>query len=346
VKADLTAQKRSDAQVDQESEMIPGSVSIVVCAWNNWPDLEMTIASALHQSFQPLEVVVVDNSSTDATPEEVSRLFGHRVRYVRQPNRGCAGAHNTGFAMVSGEYIQFVAGDDVLAPNKIEKQVACFRANPHLDIVYGDIRMFQSLAGMPNWSDVPTQPESDMLSALLLPEKLGAGINVLGALFHRRALQRVGLWDETVYCEDTDYWLRAAWAGCRFGHCPGSPMGFKRMWPGQKIADVRATARGLEAVREKALGYVTREPYRSLIAEQLAADRFYMAVSRCQMNVREALAKLNLARATCPKKVSLPAYAFGCAAIVLPGGSLLVRSQRLRFIRRFLASLFRYANPR
>jgi glycosyltransferase involved in cell wall biosynthesis len=325
--------------------MTPGSVSVVICAWNNWPDLEMTIQSVLNQSYQPHEVIVVDNSSTDRTLEEVSKRFGRSLRYVCQPNRGCAGAHNTGFAMASGEFIQFVAGDDVLAPNKIGKEVAIFLAKPELDIVYGDIRMFQTFAGAANWSDVPTQQESDMLSALLLPEKLGAGINVLGALFHRRALDRVGRWDESLYCEDTDYWLRAAWAGCRFGHCPGSPMGFKRMWPGQKIANVPATTRGLEAVWDKALGYVTQEPYRSLIAENLAELRFYMAVSRSQMNVPEALAKLALARTTSRKKISALSYTFGYTAIVLPGGSFLVRSPLLRPIRRFLVSLFRYRKP-
>src|ERR1035437_7554084 len=103
--------------------MIPGLVSIVVCAYDNWPDLEMTIESALHQSFQPLEVIVVDNYSTDATPEEVPRRFRRGVRYIRQPNRECAGAYNVGFDAASGEFIQFVDGDDVLVPNKIEKQM-------------------------------------------------------------------------------------------------------------------------------------------------------------------------------------------------------------------------------
>lgn len=326
--------------------MIPGLVSIVVCAYNNWPDVEVTIASALHQSFQPVEVIVVDNSSTDATPEEVPRRFGRSLRYIRQPNRECAGAYNAGFDVASGEFIQFVDGDDVLAPNKIAKQMEIFRVDPGLDIIYGDIRMFQSFEGAANWLDVPTQEESDMLNALLLPEKLGAGINVLGTLFHRRALERVGPWDEGLYCEDTDYWLRAAWAGCRFGHCPGSPMGFKRIWPGQKTANVILTARGLDAVWDKALGYLTHEPYRSRIAERLAEHRFYMAVSRDQMNVPEALASLSLARATSPKKVSAFAYSFGYAAIVLPGGSFLVRSRCFGPIRRFLASLFRYAKPK
>src|SRR5581483_3839019 len=127
--------------------MIPGLVSVVVCTYNNWPDVELTIQSALHQSYRPLEVIVVDNSSTDATGDEVPKRFVGSVRYIRQPNRDCAGAYNAGFAIAKGEFIQFVDGDDVLAPNKIRKQLEVFRSDPETDIVYGDVRMFQTAAG-------------------------------------------------------------------------------------------------------------------------------------------------------------------------------------------------------
>ena len=101
-------------------------------------------------------------------------------------------------------------------------------------------------------------------------------------------------------------------------------------------------SRGMEVVWDKALTYITLEPYRSLIAEKLAKVRFYMAVSRCQMNISEALAKLALARTNSPNKVSALAYAFGYAAIILPGGSILMRSEFLRPVRRLLARLLHY----
>jgi glycosyltransferase involved in cell wall biosynthesis len=325
--------------------MIPGLASVVICAYNNWPDLEMTIESALHQSYQPLEVIVVDNSSTDVTPQEVPRRFGLSVRYIRQPNRECAGAYNAGFDLARGEFIQFVDGDDVLAPNKIAKQVEVFRASPDLDIVYGDTRDFQTLAGTANWKDVGTQQEDDMLMALLVFENRMVTTGALGTLFRRRALEKVGPWDESLYVEDLDYWLRAAWAGCRFGHCPGSLMGFSRVRPGQKGANACAMNRGMEAVWDKALGYVTREPYRSLIAASLAHLRFLMAVSRDHLTKQEALAKLALARGTHPETVSALAYAVGYAAIVLPGGAALVRSRWPRAIRRGLARLLHYRTP-
>jgi len=325
--------------------MIAGLVSIVICAYNNWPDVEMTIESALNQSHHPVEVIVVDNSSMDATPEEVPKRFCPAVRYVRQPNRHYAGACNTGFELASGEFIQFVAGDDVLAPNKIEKQVEIFRANPGLDIVYGDVRMFQTLAGVANWTDVESKPEQDYLKAFIDTDEQWTGITALGVLFHRKAIEKVGPWDESMYVEDLDYWLRATWAGCRFGYCAGSPMGFVRLWPGQKTNNKLAMSRGMEAVWEKALGYVTREPYRGLIAANLARSRFYLALTRNQMTTREASAKLALARATSPGTISALAYAAGYATIILPGGFILTRSRRLRPIRWLLARLLRYPIP-
>ena len=312
----------------------PGLVSVVICAWNNWPDVEMTIESALHQSYQPVEVIVIDNSSTDATHEEVPSRFGHRVRYIRQSNRDTAGAYNAGFKVARGEVIQFLDGDDVLAPNKLEKQIEIFRTNPELEIVCGDIGVFQALAGTANWKITPTQAEDDMLLAILSSQ---VGICTdLGSLFHRRALERVGLWDESLYVEDLDYLLRAAWAGCRFGYCPGGPVGFARVWPGAKTQNVRAMDLGNEAVWNKALGYVTREPYRRLVAAKLAHLRFHMAVSPSQLTVHEALAKLALARATSPEAVTALTYALAWMIVVLPGGRYLARLPWLRPVRRIL----------
>jgi glycosyltransferase involved in cell wall biosynthesis len=324
--------------VSEANDMIPGLVSVVVCAWNNWPDLEMTIESALHQSYRSIEVIVVDNSSTDETANEIPGRFGGRVRYLRQPNKDCAGAYNAGYAVATGEFVQFVDGDDVLAPNKIEKQVEMFRADPKLDIVYGDVRMFQTTAGVATWNDPPTREERDMLHALLRP---APGICALGTLFHRRVMERVGAWDENLYIEDHDYFLRAAWAGCEFGHCSSVPLGFARERIGQKTKNDLAMAAGAVALWEKTLSYVTREPYRRLVAVELARCRLNLALSK-NTSSREAIKNLALARAASPELVSLLWYALFRTSIVLPA----LRSPWLRPIRHcFLAPLRWWRNP-
>jgi len=314
-------------------------VSVVVCAYNNWPDLEMTIESALHQSHQPIEVIVVDNSSTDATPVELQKHFGNLIKYICQPNKGDAGAYNTGFAAARGEYIQFVDGDDVLAPNKIQKQIDVFLANSDADIVYGDIRHFQDAAGSPAWHDVATQPENDILMEFIAPRNGWTGIGALGVLFRRRALEKVGPWDESLYIADLDYWLRAAHAGCRFKHCAGSPMGFMRRHARQMSADRSAMDRGREAVLEKALGYINSEPYRARLAANLAEYKYRSAIAREPIGVSSALAKLKLARTTSPQRVTALAYALGYAAITVPGGSFLAQLRPFGKVRGLFASL-------
>jgi len=321
----------------EESRTTGALVSIVICAYNNWPDVEMTIESALHQSHHPTEVIVVDNSSTDETASEVQKRFGDRIQYISQPNKENAGAYNAGFAAAKGEYIQFLDGDDVLAPNKIAKQLNVFQTRPDVDIVYGDVRQFQTGDGPATWDDIMTPPEDDILKEFIAPRAGWTGIGTLGALFRRRALEKVGPWDEDLYIEDLDYWLRAAIAGCRFGHCPGSPMGFMRRHARQKTANHFAMSRGFEAVLEKALGYISYEPYQSLLRARLAELRYRMAIARESMDAASALAKLRQARVTSPQRVSALAYALGWVAITIPGGQFLARSQTLGTLRRFLS---------
>ena len=214
-------------------------VSIVVVAYNNWPDLELAIQSAICQSYQPVEVIVVDNSSTDATQSEVRRSFADRVTYIQQPNKGDSGAYNTGLRAARGNVVQFLDADDMLAPNKIEKQMAVFASQAGTDVVYGDVRCFQTSAGQARWLDDATLPdEGDMLEAFLRPARPGM-VHFLGALFRRAALERVGLFDEGLYNADVDYLLRLFWAGCRFRFCQGVPMAFYRIHPGQMSAITR-----------------------------------------------------------------------------------------------------------
>jgi glycosyltransferase involved in cell wall biosynthesis len=323
----------------EESRKNGALVSVVICAYNNWPDIEMTIESALRQSYQPIEVIVVDNSSTDKTAIEVPKRFGDRITYISQPNKGDAGAYNTGFAAASGDYIQFIDGDDVLAPTKIERQLGVFQAKPDADIVYGDIRNFQTAGGPARWDDIATQSEEDILKEFIAPRRGWSGIGALGTLFRRRTLEKVGPWDESLYIADLDYWLRAVIVGCRFEHCAGSPMGFMRQHARQMSATHSSMNRGMEAVLDKALGYISQEQYRNLIITRLAEIRYRMAIQRDSMDVSSALARLKQARTTCPQRVSLLAYALGWIAITIPGGSFVARSQSLGAIRRFLASI-------
>ena len=173
-----------------------GLVSIVIVAHNDWPDLELAIQSALCQSYPKIEVIVVDNSSRDSTEQQVQGLFGNRITYVRQPNTGEGGGRNMGMRLAAGEFVQFLDGDDFLAPDKVEKQIAVLKAAPEVDIVYGDVRRFQTSAGRANWEDWDTADYPDMLATLLSFDGNGGGLIPDSLIFRRGALELIGPWVE------------------------------------------------------------------------------------------------------------------------------------------------------
>src|SRR4051794_3877496 len=110
--------------------MIPGLVTVVVPAHNAAATLRQTLASIAAQTYRDLEIVVVDDGSTDDT-SAIAAEFAHldrRVRLVSQANAGVAAARNKGIALARGEYVAPVDADDLWEPTKIEKQVGVMTA--------------------------------------------------------------------------------------------------------------------------------------------------------------------------------------------------------------------------
>src|SRR5207253_6175188 len=93
------------------------------------------IKSVLAQSFKDLEIVVVDDGSTDETTETL-RPFAERIRYIPQVHRGLAAARNVGIRVARGRYLAFLDSDDLWLPDKVSMQVARLDAEPAVGVVY------------------------------------------------------------------------------------------------------------------------------------------------------------------------------------------------------------------
>ena len=117
---------------------VPGMVSVVIPTHNRARIIGAAIASVLRGSHQNLEVVVVDDGSTDDTRSVVEQ-YGPRVRYVCQQNAGVSAARNFGFAHARGEFIALLDSDDAFLPWKLEAQVRVLRANPEVGMVWTDM---------------------------------------------------------------------------------------------------------------------------------------------------------------------------------------------------------------
>jgi glycosyltransferase involved in cell wall biosynthesis len=174
-------------------------VSCVVPAFNAARFLREAIDSVLAQTHPDLDIIVVDDGSTDETAT-IAGTYGDRLRLVRQENRGPAGARNRGLDCAQGEYVAFLDADDLWLPDKLSRQMVRFRARPALDFCVTGIQNF--------WMDELTE-EAARFRGHRFAEALPG--YVLQTLAARRALfDTVGRFDPALQPgEDVDWFLRA-----------------------------------------------------------------------------------------------------------------------------------------
>jgi glycosyltransferase involved in cell wall biosynthesis len=117
------------------------TISVIIPTYNYARYLREAVDSALGQTYAPIEVIVIDDGSTDATPE-VLASYGDRIRVIRQKNQGVAVARNAGIASARGKYLAFLDSDDIWYPRKLELQIARFDADPSLGLVHCGMETF------------------------------------------------------------------------------------------------------------------------------------------------------------------------------------------------------------
>jgi glycosyltransferase involved in cell wall biosynthesis len=172
-------------------------VSVIIPAFNGERFLAEAIGSVFAQRYEPLEVIVVNDGSTDGTGV-VAACFGGRVRYFLQPNRGPAAARNRGLREARGEVIAFNDADDVWATDKLRLQLDRLRRRPQVEVVLG--------------RKCYTRPEktSDGRTVFVPFFEQETALNLNAGLFRRSAFERVGHFDEGLrYAEDWDWFMRA-----------------------------------------------------------------------------------------------------------------------------------------
>ena len=207
--------------------MIASRVSVVIPCFNGARYLGEAIDSALAQTHPDVEVIVVDDGSTDGTPAVVSG-YGDRLRCVRQPNRGLAGARNAGIRHARGPYVAFLDHDDRFLPDKLARQAAVLDARPDAGLVYCGWHFIDADGARlpPTGWDVR---EGDVTVDLLR----GNIMHPATVVVRRTALDAAGGFDEgRTGLEDWDLWLRMAVRGVRWA-CVDAPLLEYRVHPGQ-----------------------------------------------------------------------------------------------------------------
>jgi GT2 family glycosyltransferase len=226
-------------------------VSVVIPTYNRGYCIARTIDSALNQTHQDIEIIVVDDGSTDDTRDVIKLRYGDdsRIVYVYQANAGVAGARNSGFKSARGQLVALLDSDDVWMPWKLEVQVACLSKFPELIMVWSDMEAMNPDGEIFNSRYIRTMYSNFSMFTMneLFPHKIklkdvahfGAQLNailqdaiffrgnifsqmVMGSLVHtsttlfrRSLLEKIGGFNENLKYsgEDFDFHLRT----CREG---------------------------------------------------------------------------------------------------------------------------------
>jgi glycosyltransferase involved in cell wall biosynthesis len=185
-------------------------VSAIVPVYNGERYIDSALKSIIEQNYHPLEIIVVDDGSTDNTAEIV-RSF-KEVHYIYQPNQGPgpAAARNTGILAAKGEFIAFLDADDIWMPNKLRVQANYLRFNPDVGFVVGYRRIF-----LEEGTEKPPWYKGDIF------EKEHLSFVASGLLIRRSSFDHIGLYDPNYrYGENAEWLTRAKDAGIKYAILP------------------------------------------------------------------------------------------------------------------------------
>ena len=173
-------------------------VSVIIPVYNGEQYLSQAIRSVLAQTYCSIEVIVVDDGSTDSSAQIVKR-FGKSVKYLFQTNSGTGAARNQGINLATGSFFAFLDQDDLWVEDKLARQMAVFIAIPETDIVFGHVKQFHS-----------PELEEHVKQKIHCPVRLMPGYLPSAMLIKRSAFFRVGLFEtKWKIGEWADWYVRA-----------------------------------------------------------------------------------------------------------------------------------------
>jgi glycosyltransferase involved in cell wall biosynthesis len=178
-------------------------VSVIVPFHNQERYLAEALESILAQRHEPIELLLVDDGSTD-TSGTIARGYSPPAHYLRRRNGGAAAARNTGVLATHGEFVAFCDSDDRWQPEKLELQLGSFATDPDLDVSFTGVQEFVT-------------PELDPASLpARAPRQIAGGVCVSSMLARRRVFSDVGRFDEELRLgEWADWYARLLESGCK-----------------------------------------------------------------------------------------------------------------------------------
>ena len=180
-------------------------ISVVIPVYNREQSIRRAIDSVLGQELLPDEIIVVDDGSTDRTPEILSSYLP-KIQIVRQENRGVSAARNRGIKAANGEWIAFLDSDDEWLPDKLIKQISCYGLHPNMRIFQTEERWIRNNIRV-NPGKKYSKKSGNIFNECLKTCIVGPSTVICKASL----LEEMGGFDEKLpVCEDYDLWIRVA----------------------------------------------------------------------------------------------------------------------------------------
>jgi len=198
--------------------VIDNLVSTIIPVFNRAGMLREAVESVLAQTWRPIEIVIVDDGSTDETPqveEQLREAFPEIVRVLHQGNAGPGAARQAGMSIAQGEFVQFLDSDDRLLPDKFSLQVRGLRSDAEAGISYGKSYIIRDGARV-----FGTGEEGLAGQSTLFPNLLSTRIwQTAAPLYRHELLLRIGPWPTKRTLEDWEYDSLAGAMGVKLHYC-------------------------------------------------------------------------------------------------------------------------------
>ncbi len=195
-------------------------VSIIIPCYNAKLWLAETLESALAQTWAAKEILVINDGSTDSSLAVAQTFTARGVQIIDQPNRGASAARNHGLCSARGEFIQFLDADDLLAPDKIARQVELLRTKPAGTIASCAWGRFSTDARAAQFTDTAVFRDFSPVDFLVLAGDTGAMMHPSAWLVPRAIADRAGPWNETLSLnDDGEYFCRVLLASTGIAFC-------------------------------------------------------------------------------------------------------------------------------
>lgn len=202
---------------------MPPLVSILIPCYNAAPWLAETLESALNQTWKSIEIIVVDDGSRDDSLAIAQRFAAPNVLVISQPNQGQSVAENRALAAAQGDLIAYLDADDLLAPDKTERQVLCLGDPDSEQVVSGEWARFYQNPGVASFTPNPLW--ADLAPVDWLVTAFEANLMMHGAswLIPRRVIEKAGPWNQKLsLINDFDYFSRILLASQGVKFCWGA----------------------------------------------------------------------------------------------------------------------------